>query len=230
MEFQSILEKLKSLSSPAVSEGMSRYGINTDKAFGVSIPKLRLLAKQIGTNHKLAIELWGADFHETKILASMIDDPKELTEEQLESWVKDFDSWDICDQVCNNLFWKNTLSYNKSFEWCKRDEEFVKRAGYVLMAVFAVHDKTRRDEDFLKFLSEIYKGSTDERIYVKKAVNWALRQIGKRNIFLYKNAIEYALNIQRIDSKSAKWIAADALRELQNPKILERIKLREIHK
>lgn len=224
MECQSIIEKLKTISDPKTLEGMSRYGIKTDKAFGISIPKIRLLAKEIEKDHNLALELWESGFHETRFLASMIDDPKKLTNEQMENWAKDFDSWDICDQVCNNLFGKSPLAFGKAFEWPKRDEEFVKRAGYVLMAVLAVHDKARVDEDFLKFLPVIFNGSTDERIYVKKAVNWALRQIGKRNLILHKKAIEYALDIQKIDSKSAKWIASDALRELQNPKILERIK------
>lgn len=224
MDCQSIIEKLKSISDSKTLEGMSRYGIKTDKAFGVSIPKIRLLAKQIEKDHNLALELWESGFHETRFLASMIDDPKKLTNEQMENWAKDFDSWDICDQVCNNLFRKSPLAFSKAFEWPKRDEEFVKRAGYVLMAVLAVHDKTRVDEDFFKFLPVIFDGSTDERMYVKKAVNWALRQIGKRNLILHTKAIEYALNIQKINSKSAKWIASDALRELQNPKILERIK------
>lgn len=212
------------ISDPKTLEGMSRYGIKTDKAFGVSIPNIRALAKQVGKDHVLAQTLWELGYHETKILASMIDDPKKLTNEQMENWAKDFDSWDVCDQVCNNLFGKSSLAFDKSFEWCKRGEEFVKRAGYVLMAVLAVHDKTRADEDFFKFMPEIFNGSTDERLYVKKAVNWALRQIGKRNLILHKKAIEYAQNIQKIDSKSAKWIASDALRELQNPEILERIK------
>lgn len=224
MDAKSILEKLKSISNPSSLEGMARYGINTDKAFGVSIPNLRNLAKQVGKNHDLALELWELDYHETKFLASMIDDPKIVTEKQMENWVKDFNSWDICDQTCNNLFGKIPISFNKSFDWCKRDEEFVKRAGYVLMAVLAVHDKKRENKDFELFLNQIYMGANDDRLYVKKAVNWALRQIGKRNLFLHKKAIECALNIQKINSKSAKWIAADALRELQNPKILERIK------
>lgn len=224
MECHSAIEKLKSISDPKTLEGMSRYGIKTDKAFGVSIPKIRLLAKQIGKDHNLALELWKSGFHETRFLASMIDDPRRLTNEQMEDWINDFDSWDICDQVCNNLFRKSPLAFDKVFEWSKRDKEFVKRAGYVLMAVLVVHDKTRKDEDFFKFMPIIFNGSIDERIYVKKAVNWSLRQIGKKNLVLNKKAIECALNIQKINSKSAKWIASDALRELQNPKILERIK------
>jgi len=224
MDSQSILTKLKKLSDPKVLECMSRYGINTSKALGVPIPKIRFLAKEIGKNHELALDLWDIDFHETKFLASMIDDPKMLTSQQMENWVRDFDSWDVCDQTCNNLFRKSPLAYNKSFDWCKRDEEFVKRAGYVLIAVLAVHDKTRNDEDFLNFMPVIYNGSRDERIYVKKAVNWALRQIGKRSLILNKKAIECAIDISKMDFKSSRWIATDALRELKNPKIIGRIK------
>lgn len=224
MDSQSILKRLKELADPRVLDGMSRYGINTSKALGVTIPKIRFLAKEMGKDHELALELWSIDFHETKFLASMIDDPQMLTSEQMEEWAKDFDSWDVCDQTCNNLFRKSSLAFDKSFEWCKKNEEFIKRAGYVLMANLAVHDKNRKDEDFLNFFPEIYNGSIDDRIYVKKAVNWALRQIGKRSLFLNKKAIECAKDIQKIDSKSARWIATDALRELKNPKIVERIK------
>ncbi|NPV50828.1 MAG: DNA alkylation repair protein [Candidatus Methanofastidiosum sp.] len=224
MDSQSILKRLKELADPSVLDGMSRYGINTSKALGVTIPKIRFLAKEMGKDHELALELWSIDFHETKFLASMIDDPQMLTSEQMEEWAKDFDSWDVCDQTCNNLFRKSSLAFDKSFEWCKKNEEFVKRAGYVLMANLAVHDKNRKDEDFLNFFPEIYNGSIDDRIYVKKAVNWALRQIGKRSLFLNKKAIECANDIQKIDSKYARWIATDALRELKNPKIVERIK------
>ena len=224
MEYQSIVDELKSLSDPNSLEGMSRYGINVEKALGVSIPKIRLLAKKIGINHELALSLWNIDYHETKFLASMIGDPKLMTSEQMETWVKDFDSWDVCDETCNNLFRKSPLAFNKAFEWCKREEEFIKRAGFVLMANLAVHDKKREDKDFELFLKEVYLGSNDDRLYVKKAVNWALRQIGKRNNNLNKKAIETATNIKNLEFKSAKWIASDALRELNNPKILARIK------
>lgn len=224
MECERILDKLISLSNKENLYGMSRYGINTSNALGIPIPKIRLLAKEIGKNHILALDLWNTNFHEAKILASMIGVPEILTSDQMENWARDFDSWDVCDQTCNNLFWKSPLAYYKSFEWCKRSEEFVKRAGYVLMAVLAVHDKKRNNEDFFRFFPLIYEGSTDERIYVKKAVNWALRQIGKRNNVLNKKAIEVAIDIKKINSKTAEWIANDALRELQDIKILQKIK------
>jgi len=223
-----ILEKLKSLSNPIAIEGMAKFGITPKKTYGVSIPLLRKMAKGIGKDHKLALQLWDIDIRETRILASMIDEPDLVTEEQMERWVKDFDCWEVCDQVCQNLFTYTRFAYKKVVEWSKRDEEFVKRAGFALMAWLAFKDKKADDVKFEKFFPIIKKESTDERNYVKKAVNWALRQIGKRNLNLNKKAIEIAKEIQKINSKTAKWIARDAIRELTSEKIQERLKKREI--
>ncbi len=226
MQHNAILQKLKSLSNPKAIEGMARYGITSEKTYGVSIPNLRRIAREIGTDHKLAQQLWASGIRETRILASMVDDPGEVTEEQMESWVKDFDSWDVCDQCCNNLFRRETeFAYPKAVEWSFREEEFAKRAGFVLMAALAVHDKNAKDVEFLEFLPVIRRESVDSRNFVKKAVNWALRQIGKRNLNLNKKAIETAREIQRMDSRSAKWIASDAIRELTSKAVQERIKL-----
>jgi len=223
-----ILEKLKSLSNPIAIEGMAKFGITPKKTYGVSIPLLRKMAKGIGKDHKLALQLWDIDIRETRILASMIDEPDLVTEEQMEKWVRDFDCWEVCDQVCQNLFTYTKFAYKKVVEWSKRDEEFVKRAGFALMAWLAFKDKKADDVKFEKFFPIIKKESTDERNYVKKAVNWALRQIGKRNLNLNKKAIEIAKEIQKINSKTAKWIARDAIRELTSEKIQERLKKREI--
>jgi len=223
-----ILEKLKSLSNPIAIEGMAKFGITPKKTYGVSIPLLRKMAKGIGKDHKLALQLWDIDIRETRILASMIDEPDLVTEEQMERWVKDFDCWEVCDQVCQNLFTYTRFAYKKVVEWSKRDEEFVKRAGFALMAWLAFKDKKADDVKFEKFFPIIKKESTDERNYVKKAVNWALRQIGKRNMNLNRKVIEVAKEIQKINSKTAKWIARDAIRELTSEKIQERLKKREI--
>ena len=223
-----ILEKLKSLSNPIAIEGMAKFGITPKKTYGVSIPLLRKMAKGIGKDHKLALQLWDIDIRETRILASMIDEPDLVTEEQMEKWVRDFDCWEVCDQVCQNLFTYTKFAYKKVVEWSKRDEEFVKRAGFALMAWLAFKDKKADDVKFEKFFPIIKKESTDERNYVKKAVNWALRQIGKRNMNLNRKAIEVAKEIQKINSKTAKWIARDAIRELTSEKIQERLKKREI--
>jgi len=210
--------------NPKAVEGMARFGINPENAYGVSVPNLRMMAKEIGRNHVLAQQLWSSGIHEARILASMIDVPEKVTEKQMETWVKDFASWDVCDQCCSNLFDKTEFAYQKAVEWSKRNEEFVKRAGFVLMATLSVHDKKANDTEFLKFLPIIERESVDDRNFVKKAVNWALRQIGKRNVDLHKKAIKAAREIQRLDSKSAQWIAADALRELTSPAIQKRLR------
>jgi len=214
-----ILKELKSHSNPKNVEGMARFGINPKNTLGVPVPFIRKMGKDIGRNHELAQQLWSSGNHETRILAGLIDDSKLVTEEQMEKWVKDFDSWDVCDQVCMNLFDKTLFAYKKAIEWSSKKEEFVKRAAFALMASLSVHDKKAKDEDFLKFLPVIKTESTDERNFVKKAVNWALRQIGKRNKKLQKEAIKTAKEIQKIESKSARWIASDTIRELESKKI-----------
>lgn len=194
---------------------MAKFGINPKNTLGVNIPVLRKLAKKIGKDHELAEELWRSEIHEARLLAGFIDDYKLVTEKQMERWVSNFDSWDICDQVCSNLFDKTPFAYTKINEWVKDKREFVKRAGYVLMATLAVHDKKADDKKFIQFFPLIRKGAIDERNFVKKAVNWALRQIGKRNKTLLPLAIECAKEIEEIEAKSARWIAKDALRELR---------------
>jgi len=223
MQYDDILKKLKSLSDPKAVEGMARFGINPENTFGVSIPNLRQIAKETGRDRALAQQLWASAIHEARILASMIDDPKMVTEEQMERWVKDFDSWDVCDQCCMNLFEKTKFAYQKAVEWSSNDKEFIKRTGFVLMARLAVSDKKADDKQFEPFLPIIKREASDNRNFVKKAVNWALRQIGKRNLNLNRKAIETAKEIQEIDSKSARWVASDALRELTGKAVLERL-------
>lgn len=223
MTASAIVKRLKQLSNPANVEGMKRFGISSQKTFGVSIPGLREIAKETGKNHKLAIELWNTGYHEARILASMIDVPKEVTDAQIEKWVKDFDSWDVCDQCCSNLFDKTPSAYEKINKWSKSKDEFIKRAAFSLLAVLAVHDKKADDKKFMNYFPVIKRESTDERNYVRKAVNWALRQIGKRNRNLYKEAIRLAKEIMKIENKTARWIASDALRELESEKVKIRI-------
>jgi 3-methyladenine DNA glycosylase AlkD len=191
-----------------------RSHANPRGTLGVSIPILRQLAKQIGRDHTLARQLWATGIHEARLLAGFIAEPAKLTSRQMDAWARDFDSWDICDQVCSNLFDQTPFAYRKAVTWSHRREEFVKRAGYVLMAALAVHDKQPGNEVFEKFLPHIVHGALDERNFVKKAVNWALRQIGKRNRHLRRQAVRTARQIQRLHSQPARWIAADALREL----------------
>ena len=221
----SVIATLKSKRNPRNVEGMARFGINPKNTLGVSIPTLRLMARQIGKNHSLALELWATGIHEARLMAGFIDDADLVTEKQMESWAADFDSWDVCDQVCSSLFDKTPFAYAKAVEWSARDEEFVKRAGFVLMAALAVHDKKAADGKFLKFLPIIRREACDGRNFVKKAVNWALRQIGKsRNRRLNRAAIAAAGEIAAMDCRAAKWIAADALRELSSPSVQKRLR------
>jgi 3-methyladenine DNA glycosylase AlkD len=215
MQSKEILRQLRAQRDPKNVAGMAQFGINPHNTLGVSIPTLRRIARQGAKDHRVAQELWRSGIHEARILAALVDMPERVTEAQMERWVKDFDSWDVCDQVCSNLFDKTRFARRKAIEWSKRDEEFVKRAGFVMMAALAVHDKTAPDGVFRKFLPLIQRGATDDRNFVKKAVNWALRQIGKRNAALNRAAQATAREIQAIDSKAARWIAADALRELR---------------
>jgi 3-methyladenine DNA glycosylase AlkD len=209
-----IIDELRRRGSSKTVVGMSRFGIQTGMALGVPIPQLRDLARKVGIAHELAEKLWKTGIHEARILASMIDDPAKVSEDQMEKWAADFDSWDVADGCCGNLFDRTEFAIRKAYEWSKRKEEYVKRAGFVLMAEMAVHDKNASDRTFLDFLPVIVGEASDERNFVKKAVNWALRQIGKRNSILNSAAIKTCEEIKNSDSRSGKWIAANALREL----------------
>jgi len=215
VRYEEVIKKLKKKANRKNVEGMARFGIASTNTLGVSIYDLRPMAKEIGKNHRLALRLWKSGIHEAKILASYIDEPAKVTEGQMEDWAADFDSWDVCDQVCE-LFGKTPYAYKKIVDWSKRKEEFVKRAAFALIAEMAWHDKEANDNQFKRLFPHIIRESTDERNFVKKAVNWALRNIGKRRPGLKKEAINAAKEIQKIDSKSARWIAADALRELNS--------------
>ena len=222
MNYNEAIKELEKLSNPTFKniKGMARFGIKPKtKLLCVPVPKLRKLAKKIGKNHNLALKLWDSKMHEARILASIITEPEKLTEKQMDKWVKDFDTWDICDQTCMNLFGKSDYALKKIKKWSNSKDEFVKRTAFSLIAVMAVHNKEMKNEKFLEFFKLIKKASTDERNFVRKAVNWALRQIGKRNLFLNKNALQLADEILKINSKSAKWIASDAIRELNQWKI-----------
>jgi 3-methyladenine DNA glycosylase AlkD len=223
MDYNEVMEKLESLSDPKAVKGMSRFGINSDKNLGVSVASIRALAKEIGKDHKLALKLWKTQIRDARLLSATIDDPKKVTEKQMDTMVLDLNSWDICDHCCSDIFLSSGFAKKKAVEWSARDEEFVKRSGFSLMARLAVRDKKADDVLFESFLPIIKRESVDERNYVKKAVNWALRQIGKRNIRLNKLAVRTAKDIQKIDSKSARWIAADALRELTGEKVQARL-------
>jgi 3-methyladenine DNA glycosylase AlkD len=221
---EEVLQKLRAKARPDQLEGMARYAIVGEGRLGVSVPDMRKIAKETGKDHGLALELWRTGIPDARIVAGMVGEPDKLTEKQMEDWVKDFDSWDVCDQVCMNLFEKTPLAVKKIHDWSKRDEEFVKRTAYSLIACLAWHDKRAQDEEFTGLFPVIKNGATDERNFVKKAVNWALRNIGKRNPSLNKAAIQLALEIKEMDSKAARWIANDALRELQSDAVQQRLR------
>ena len=219
-----VLDRLQSKAHPEQLKGMAKYGISIEQRLGVSVPDMRRLAKELGRDHKLALSIWKTGIAEARILAGMVGDPDRLTEEQMEEWVKDIDSWDVCDQVCMNLFEKNQLAWKKIIDWSEREEEFVKRTAFSLTACLAWHDKKASDEKFIELLPVIIRAATDERNFVKKAANWALRNIGKRNLNLNRAAINAAKEIQRLDSKAARWIAADAIRELESDAVQSRLR------
>ena len=223
MNANEILQRLKELSDPKRIAGQKRAGIDISKALGVKVPLIRQLAKEIGKDHILALEVYKLDFNECKMLASIIDDPKLVTEQQMDDWVVEFNSWDVCDTVISDLFEKTPYAGKKALEWKDSPKTFIKRAGFVLMAQMGLKRNKDSNQDIEAMFPHLIAGATDERNFVKKAVNWALRQIGKKNLYLNKKAVETAQVISKMDSSSARWIAADALRELTSEKMLQRL-------
>jgi 3-methyladenine DNA glycosylase AlkD len=223
-----ILRLLASRPSPHDVEGMARFGIVTKKVYGGwSIPALRKLAREVGRNHALAQELWASEIYEARILATLIDEPERISARQMNQWAKDFDNWAICDGACSNVFRYTPFAHRMCLEWSSRREEFVKRAAFALMAGLAVADKAASDQAFLKFLPLIRREATDERNMVRKGVNWALRQIGKRNLRLNRAALKACREIHSLSTTAARWIASDARRELASEAVQRRLKERK---
>jgi 3-methyladenine DNA glycosylase AlkD len=227
MNSEEIIEKIKLLENPKNVKGMERFGIRPKtKVYGVPVPELRKMAKFVKKDHKLALKLWNYKIHEARLLAGMIADPKELEVFQIDKWVNDFDSWDVCDQACMNLFNRSKIAKNQIKKFAKSEKEFVKRTAFALIAALAVHDKEMTDKDFIAFFPLIEEAAVDERNFVKKAVNWALRQIGKRNKKLNAEAINLAEKIKNNPknnySKSAKWVANSVIAELTKQEIKSR--------
>src|SRR5579862_4409643 len=204
MDLTTVISSLKALAVPSRLDGMKRYGINTSNALGITIPELRKLAKEIKKDHSLSFELWDTGIHEARILASMIDLPNAVSRLQMDKWVADFDSWDLCDQVCGNLLVRTPYVVEKALEYSSSEREFIKRAGFVLIAELPVHNKKIPDQELINLLPVIERESWDNRNFVRKAVNWALRQIGKQNKTLNHAAIEAAYRIAQQDNKAAK--------------------------
>lgn len=222
MTYEQVIARLKGMANPRNVAGMGRFGINPRGTLGISIYDLRKLVREIGTDHRMAQRLWASGIHEARILASYVDDPARVTEAQAERWVRDFDSWDVCDQV-TELFARTRFARKKIRQWGNRDEEFVRRAAFAMIAELAWHDKGAADQVFEPFLTLIKQAATDDRNYVKKAVNWALRNIGKRNLRLNRRAVSVAREIGRMDSRAARWVASDALRKLTGAPVQKRL-------
>lgn len=215
---------LKRLGEKKNVAGMARFGIRANKVFGVSKPKLDELAKKIGKNHELGMELWRTGIHDARLLGVLISEAEQVSAKQMDCWVRDFDNWDVCDGSCCHLFVFAAPAWKKAFEWTRRKKEFEKRAGFALAAFLAVHDRRAADAIYLKFLKTIEREAWDDRNFVRKAVNWALRNIGKRNLRLNRAAISSAERIRRQDTRAARWIAADALRELRSEAVQRRLR------
>jgi 3-methyladenine DNA glycosylase AlkD len=217
------LRKLRALGEQRNTDGMARFGIRAKVVYGVAKPKMDELARRIGKNHDLALELWATGVHDARILAGLIDQPQQVNASQMERWVRDFDNWDVCDGTCCHLFVFAVPAWAKAVEWSRRKKEFEKRAGFALMAYLAYRDKSAPDTKYQRLFPIIRWEARDERNFVRKAVNWALRQIGKRNLKLNRTAIQVARRIQKMDSRAARWIAADGLRELRSDAVQKRL-------
>lgn len=227
MTADDVVNGLRALANPENAAGMKRFGIVTDHSFGIPAPILKQFAKEVkkqaNDRHELASKLWKTGIYDARAVAFLIDDPKLVTQGQMDAWAKDFDNWATVDGACGYLFCRTPFAYEKAVEWTSKKPEFVKRAGFSLMAYLAVHDKKAPDEKLAAFLPLIEQHSDDDRNFVKKAVNWALRQIGKRSLALNKLAVESAERIKLQDAKPARWIASDALRELTHDRVQTRL-------
>lgn len=223
---EAILAEIRALGSEKNRAGMARYGINTSRAFGVSMAAMTPIAKRHKRDHALALALWESGWHEARVLATLIDDPKAVTPAQMDRWAADFDSWDVCDQACMKLFARTPFVADKVRQWAEDEREFVRRAAFATIAGYSVHAKRASDRVFLDFLPVIERHATDPRNYVKKAVNWALRQIGKRSLALHGPALTLAERLAGSDDRAARWIGRDAVRELSDPARIARLEAR----
>ena len=223
----SVIALLKRHATKATRDGMARYGLPSDRAFGVAVGTMKKLSKDIGRNHELAAALWETGWYEARMMAGFIDDPAQVTQAQMERWAADFDNWGICDTVCFNLFDRTPHAWEKVAAWAVREEEFVKRTAFALLASLVAHDRSAADKQFERSLRLIEKAATDERNFVKKAVNWSLRCIGKRNASLNKAAVAVAMRLAASTNATARWVGKDALRELTSPALKRRLVARK---
>ncbi|MFL5327871.1 MAG: DNA alkylation repair protein [Gemmataceae bacterium] len=221
---ESVVASLKRLGSQKVRDGLARFGLPSENAFGISMGEIQKLAKQIGKNHALAIQLWESEHYEARLLAAYVAEADKLTPGQMDRWIKDFDSWGLCDTVCFVLFDRTPHAFRKVTQWAKKKAEFEKRAAFALLASLALHDKKTGDEPFAKCLPLIEETATDERNFVKKGVSWALRTVGRRSLGLNKSSAALAKRLVKSDNPAARWIGRDALKELTSPRVVRWLK------
>ncbi len=212
-----VLSRLRQMQNPAAVQALQKQGVTPRAALGVSDQDLRKLAAEIGVDRLIAQQLWASGIHDARVLASMVDDPARVTPKQMERWVRDFDSWALCDACCVNLFDKTPFAYAKAVAWSARKEEYVKRAAFSLVAALALSDGKAADNEFLRFVPIIKREAADERPFVRKSIAWALKEVGRRNKSLKKLALETARELDKLEAKSAHWIAAEAIKELTAP-------------
>jgi 3-methyladenine DNA glycosylase AlkD len=219
MDAREVLAWLERRGTRRNVEGLARYGIVAPRALGVPVGTLLGLAKQLGKDHALAAALWESGWYEARLLAPMVDDPGQVTRGQMNAWAAAFDSWAVCDHACWHLFERTPFAWEKARRWSSSPRELVKRAGFALMAGLALHDKAAPDTRFRSFLPLVEKGARDERNFVKKGVNWALRAIGRRNLALNEAALVVARRLAGSEEASSRWVGQDAARELASPKV-----------
>jgi 3-methyladenine DNA glycosylase AlkD len=230
LDLKRALAELKRSGTAATRDGMARYGITAKKSFGVTVAQLKLIARQFPRNHELALALWESEWYEARMLATMVDDPKQVTPQQMEAWCRDFDSWAICDTACFKLFDQTPHAWAKVWEWASRKEEFVLRASFALLASLALHDKKTSDEPFLESLQLIEKSASDDRNFVKKGVSWALRGIGSRSPDLHRACLELSKKLSTSPDRTERWIGKDALNDLSRKLVKSRVERKESKK
>ena len=223
MDAGEILKWLERQGTKRTVEGMARYGIRAERAFGVTVGTLQSLAKRLGKDHALSLALWETGWYEARLLAAMVGEPQRVTRRQMDAWAAEFENWADCDTVCFHLFDRTPLAWERAPKWSASPREFVRRGGFVLMACLAAHDKAAPDGRFLPFLKLIEKGAGDDRNFVKKGVSWALRGIGRRSRALHAAALPVAKRRAASEKAAARWVGKDAIRDLTNPKVLARL-------
>jgi 3-methyladenine DNA glycosylase AlkD len=220
---EAVVASLKRLGTKRTRDGMARYAIPSDKAFGVTVGEIRQIGKRLGHNHDLALALWKTGWYEARMLAAFVDDPEQVTPAQMDRWCKDFDNWAICDTICFHLFDKTPHAFRKVAQWADRRNEFEKRAAFALLASLGVHDKKAVDEEFARCLPLIERASMDERNFVKKGVSWALRVVGRRSLDLNKASVKLSEKLAKSENPAARWIGKDALKELASNAVTSRL-------